>query len=283
MSSEPIILRGEGFELTLDVPGTLYKGVRFDWTGVFRDISRDGAVLAGKWNDGNDLCRHDNVSGPSEEFSPVWIDKEHCVKIGVGILSVPGGEGEYDRFRLYEIADCGTFALDVNESSACFTHRLDGWYEYKKCIRLEGGALRLEHSLRWLSDLHTRITCYNHNFFNFGLYRIGPMRTITFDAPVSGDWRPDSVSGYINGSALCFERDMHEGEKCFIGNLSVPACEGKPYHIVLSEGERRIDISCDAPMEESVFWSNHMVACIEPYIALDLSKGETEKWTILYK
>lgn len=267
----------------LAMPGTYYKGTRFDWNGVFRSVVRNGVVYAGVWYDKEDPFRHDNVCGPSEEFSPLWLDDTRCVKPGVGILEVPEGREVYDRFKLYNILDGGVFDVKVEKESAVFTQVLEGFYHYTKVVTLEsGGSFSIRHSLRWDACTPAFLNCYNHNFLTMGKDLVDPSRTIIFDAPIEGNWREDSVSGYKDGAALRFERPMQNGQKCFIGDLTVPQFAGEPYHFRVCDGAYEVDVRCDVPMDHAVFWSNHRVACVEPYVNLCLSGGKTSEWTIVY-
>lgn len=282
----------DNLELALCAPGSFYKGTRFDWMGVFRSIEYSGVSFSDLWFDDVEPRRHDNLTGCSEEFAPLWIDDTHCVKIGVGILSVPEGKDNYDRFKLYEIVDGGWKIVDTSGSvpasapagsTVRFIHILDDWYEYEKIITaLDGGRFTISHMLRWKGEQMYRGNCYNHNFWTFDRQQVGPGRSIEFIGPVSGDWRADSVSGYKDDRFLRFERDLQPGEKCFIGNLTVSSDSGEGYSFVVREGEKSVSVRCNAPMIPSVFWSNHRVACVEPYVGIDLEKDRFFTWTIEY-
>lgn len=285
--SNLITLAKDDLKVCLDMPGTGYRGTRFDWTGVFRSIDIGSKSFVGTWYETENAVRHDNVCGPSEEFSPLWVDDIHCVKPGVGVLKVPEGRSSYDRFRLYEIADSGTFGVNVQKDSARFIHELSGWYRYEKAVLLVGDAhMRIEHRLAWLAPDGGEMTCYNHNFFTMGKKTVGASRSLVFDGQLSGDWRPDSVGGYIDGQALRFERTMQMGQKCFIGNLAVEGMRSEPYHFIVceetSQESSEVDVRCDAPMEYAVFWSNHRVACVEPYVRVPLTHGREFVWCIDY-
>lgn len=284
MTDETFIELSRGtLSVRLAMPGTYYKGTRFDWNAVFRSVECSGVAFADLWFDGDDPFRHDNVCGPSEEFSPLWLDDTRCVKPGVGILEVPQGREAYDRFALHKILDGGAFDVKVEKDRVVFTQVLDGFYHYTKTVTLESDrSFSIRHSLHWDSDIPASLTCYNHNFFTMGRDIVGPSRTMLFDAPVEGQWRDDSVSGYKDGATLRFADPMKPGQKCFIGDLVVPSLADKPYHFRVCEGALEVDVKCDVPMDYAVFWSNHRVACVEPYVNLDLAAGRTLEWTIEY-
>lgn len=284
MQNNFIELSRGGIAALLAVPGTYYKGTRFDWNGVFRDIRCDGTIYADVWYDNEDPFRHDNVCGPSEEFSPVWLSETRCLKPGVGILDVPEGKDSYDRFKLYRIIESGRFEVEATSTRVEFKHVLDGFYRYTKTVSLEDDcSLVIAHSILWNADINESLLCYNHNFLTMGKANVGPSREFLFDAPVDGTWRSDSVSGYIDRAKICFNRIMLPGEKCFIENLTMPDKFGAPYHFTVCESNCQVDVKCDRPMEYAVFWSNHRVACIEPYVLLPLTPNGVVSWNINYK
>ena len=90
---EVIVLAKDGLELTLCVPDLhdgYSRGTRFDHSGIFRRIVRDGYVFADEWFDAYDPYRHDAVCGASEEFAQCGYEYAEVggvfLKPGVGLL-----------------------------------------------------------------------------------------------------------------------------------------------------------------------------------------------------
>lgn len=73
----------------LAMPGTYYKGTRFDWNAVFRSVECSGVAFADLWYDGDDPFRHDNVCGPSEEFSPLRMQSDLHNRVRPGCANSP--------------------------------------------------------------------------------------------------------------------------------------------------------------------------------------------------
>lgn len=65
------ILNKESLTVEISEPGSDYRGTRFDWSGVFHRIVKDGYVFVDSWSDVEDIHVHDHVRGPSEEFVTV--------------------------------------------------------------------------------------------------------------------------------------------------------------------------------------------------------------------
>lgn len=278
-------------DIELSNPGTTYKATRFDWTGVFTRVLLDGREYAGKWYDGDDPLRHDNLCGMSEEFSPVWLEDGRCLKTGVGILDVPESEAGYDRFKLYEIVEGGRFEIENRPDGRITRHILDSYYDYSKQICISGeDSFRIVHRIVNTGNIPLKMTCYNHNFITFGKDRVGPGRELDFPAKIDGTWREDSSpKASMEGNGLRFSDFVAKGEKAFIGNLRYQGCDREGYAFSVRERgdgtcpEMAVEVGSDAPMEYAVFWSNDRVACVEPYVGMAIAPGDKFEWTINYK
>ena len=77
-----------------------------------------------------------------------------------------------------------------------------------------------------------------------------------------------------------------KGESVFTGNLHESGKEmtGSPNSFELRDTLTGCAVKafCAVPMTKSVFWSNHRIACIEPYIDFALAQGETLDFDIDY-
>ncbi len=274
----------DGLEAVLCYPSSksgYYRGTRFDWSGVFRKISRCGHVYADTWFDGNNPTRHDNVCGPSEEFVIFKNDKPGTfLKIGVGLLKKESGP--YDRFKYYEIVDEGTRSLEIGRNLAVFRHCMQGQYEYEKRVEIiDGNAMDIKHCLRNLSPSVLDTYVYNHNFFNLDNEIVGPNIRIDFPYEPYGTWREKLSEVTIKGKSIVFSSELKEGGKSpFIGDLS--SCQDFSFRIVNSVSGISVEAFVDLPVEYSVFWGNHRVCCVEPYVHLTVLPGSEISWTNKY-
>jgi len=291
MIRDKIVLSSAGLRIELARPGTYYQGTRFDWTGVFRRIELDGEVYCGEWNDFTDPRRHDHVCGPSEEFFDCvgYGEGESFLKVGVGILK-RDTDGPYDWFHCYPILDPGQWKVEITPTSARFVHELSGVYEYAKTVEITGEAsFRISHRLLWDGSgawmgpecRQLRLQQYCHNFFTFGLPVVGRGRSVEYDAPIAGVWRPDSVNCAIDSRRVWITAEMKPGDKCYLGEI----CYGSesPYGLTLRAGDRAVRIDGSLPMGTSVLWSNYRVFCPEPYVDLLVEPSVPLEWTIDYK
>ncbi|MBP5373411.1 MAG: hypothetical protein J6Y31_00660 [Bacteroidales bacterium] len=260
-------------ELHLPTDG-FYQGTRFDRSGIFRSLQFRGTELCGPWFQRYDPFMHDAVKGPAEEFSPVLLDGL-WLKPGVGLL-MPDSQ-PYDRFKLYPLADPGRWETDGSR----FNHYLEGCYDYVKEIAVTGeSSFEIRHTLKAFVDLQGSV--YNHNFFTMGKMAVTPSRLIDFPFRPEGGWRARYDSVAFTPCGVRFSRALVEGESVYCGNIHEAAGEGMPYTMRLSEGPLSVTIKGDVPVQKTVLWANHRIACLEPYNSIDLGAGQTFCWKIEY-
>jgi len=291
-----IEISNDTLKITLHAPDSgkgYYRGTRFDWAGVFRSIEYKGCNYTEEWFENYSPLMHDAVCGPAEEFGPIGLDDaqvgEPFLKIGVGMLEKM--EGPYDRFRLHNIIDPGRRTIEVRADSVVFGHILDsdsGYaYEYFKEIALVGkDTFRISHSLKNTGRKSLKGDVYNHNFFTLGLLETGESRLLDFPFKPEGDWRAEYSEVGFTRRGIRFTRTLQKGESVFAGNLHQEGSglNGSPNAFELHETKTGSGVKafCSEPMTKAVFWSNHRIACIEPYIDFRMVPGGTFVFDIEY-
>lgn len=291
-----ITISNDTLKITLHAPDGekgYYRGTRFDWAGVFESIEYRGCNYADVWFEGYTPVRHDAVCGPAEEFSPIGLEEaavgEPFLKIGVGMLEKM--EGAYDRFKLHNILNPGTRSVEVTEDSIIQVHNLEsvqGYaYEYIKEIRLTGeNSFCISHRLTNKGVKALKGEVYNHNFFTLGLLETGESRQLDFPFKPEGDWRAEYSEVGFTESGIRFTRTLQKGESVYTGNIheAGKGLAGSPNAFELREMQtgRGVKAECALPMTKAVFWSYHLIACIEPYSDFCVAPGETFAFTIDY-
>lgn len=291
-----IIIKNDTLKIALHAPDGekgYYRGTRFDWAGVFSSIEYRGCNYAQEWFEGYSPVRHDAVCGPAEEFSPVGLDEVSAggqfLKIGVGMLEKM--EGEYDRFKLHDIVNPGRRSVEISAESVVQTHLLEseqGYaYEYVKEIRLTGeDSFRISHKLVNRGSKVLKGDVYNHNFFTLGLLETGTSRELDFPFKPEGDWRAEYSEVGFSERGIRFGRTLGKGESVYAGNIHEAGrgMTGSPNGFELREKRtgRGVRCSCALPMTKAVFWSYHLIACIEPYVDFCVAPGDTFEFDIDY-
>lgn len=286
--ASPINLHRGDLSVTLCQPGTYYQGTRFDWSGVFRSVEYEGESFCDEWFDEPDPLRNDNVCGPSEEFFGCQGYEEASVgetflKLGVGLLRKDSDE-PYDWLHTYEIADGGRRSVFRTGRKAVFRHIMPGRYRYVKTIKLTGNdTFVIMHKMKNTSKGTLSFRQYCHNFFTFGLPNVGPERMVEWNASFEGTWREDNVNAEKDARRIWMNTPMQKGQKSYIGDLTVTEPQPDGYGFTLSAGEKVVEVKSNAPMDKSVFWSNHRVFCPEPYVNFSIESGKTAVWWIEYR
>lgn len=267
-------------ELSLHHPTDgFYRGTRFDHSGIFSSLLLDGEELCGPWFETYHPDAHDAVQGPSEEFSPIPVTENTLLKIGVGLLEADSAS--YDRFRLYPVAEAGTWEVLPGAAAVTFRHILPGFYTYTKEIVLTGASsFDIRHCLCAERPLEGEV--YNHNFFTLNRLETGPGRTVDFPFRPAGDWRAVYDSVAFTSAGIRFSRPLQAGESVYCGNIHASGEQGMPYAITLGDGPVSVRISASVPASRTVFWANHRIACPEPYNRFLSRPGEAYRWTISY-
>ena len=283
--------------ITLHTPDSVkgyYRGTRFDWAGVFESIIYRGCNYCEEWFENYSPTMHDAVCGPAEEFSPIGLEEAKAgdpfLKIGVGILERIDDE-PYDRFRLHRIIHEGERSVESGEDFVRFTHRIDSdsgyGYEYiKEIVITSGSSFCIRHRIQNTGARTMKGDVYNHNFFTLGLLQTGPGRQMDFPFKPEGDWRAEYTEVGFTENGIRFTRELRKGESVFTGNLHEAGrgLTGSPNKFELREIQtgRGVRISCAIPMTKTVFWSNHRIACLEPYIDFDIKPGCDFTFEICY-
>lgn len=263
-------------------------GTRFDRGGVFKSLVFGGIEMCGQWFESYSPTMHDAVLGPAEEFAPMPVTpgpspvipgpdrgSHILLKPGVGLIDI--GPEPYDRFKLYRIVDPGRWEVDGMR----FRHILEGYYDYTKEIVVTGeNSFEIQHCYKAFSAYEGDV--YNHNFFTFGKFEIGPSRQIDFPFRPEGTWRAEYDSVGFTESGIRFSRQLQKGESVYTGNIHEAGKEGMPYEMTLSEGLLSVHIKGDVPVFKTVLWANHRIACLEPYNKISLAPGQAFCWSIEY-
>lgn len=269
-----------------------YRGTRFDWSGVVRDLRCRGHRYIAPWQSRHDPLRHDGLTGPVDEFSPIGYEQarpgEEFLKIGVGTLR-RYSKDPYDRFRLHEIVNPGVRETVAARDCIEFRHRLlsdDYGYDYRKRVLLTPDpGLRIEYTLKNLGPAILSGYVYNHNFFTLDRMVTGPETEIRFPFHPAGTWRESYDCVALTENGIRFNRELRRGEVVFMGDLHSPEPATRKYEFSIRNLRTGagIRVSGSGSLSHMVFWACPNVACIEPYTSFQVFPGETGAWQIGYE
>lgn len=271
-----------------------YRGTRFDWSGVIKNLDYKGHNYFGQWFKKYDPTLHDAITGPVEEFVAVGYDDakagETFLKIGVGMLRKPNDK-PYSFSTLYEIADAGSWKLKISTDRVEFMQELkdeSGFaYSYSKTVRLVKGqpVLILEHSLKNTGTKQIETSVYDHNFFLIDKELTGPNIKIKFPFDITGTGKGLGSFAEMKNKEINYNRTLADTENVYIGALNGYGNTPEDYDFRIENHRSMagVRIKADKPLDKLVFWACQTVSCPEPYIHIKIEPGEEFKWKINYE
>ena len=292
------------------LPGAdgLYRGTRFDRTGVVTHATYKGHDYGKYWFSSTSPAVHDFIwqngqvtvstasgaAGPVEEFTAVGYDQAgqggKFLKIGIGILK--RDTDAYDFVHTYPVLNEGKRSASNTKSSVTMTHELSdkdtGYgYSYTKTVRMVPGKAQMviEHTLKNTGTKPIDTSVYCHNFLTLSADNAPGNENVTITAPFTITAEKPFAPGAaeVSGKTIRYLRPVKEGESVtspisgFGANVS--DYDFKVTNTKTGFGQR---IRADQPLARINFWSIRTNVSWEPYIAISLKPGETKKWTYTY-
>jgi hypothetical protein len=282
-----------------------YRGTRFDWSGVIYSLQYEGHDYYGPWFDRMDPKVRDFVyegaeivagpcsaiTGPADEFAPLgWDDAKPggvFIKIGVGALRKPG-DGRYDNYRLYEIADGGKWTVRKRRDSIEFIQELSSsgyGYIYRKTVRLAQGRpeMALEHSLKNTGTRVIETSVYNHNFLVLDRQPTGPDFAIAVPFRIETRRPPAKELAEIRGNRIVYLKALEERDAVAVpvqGFRGLP--EDSEIRIENTRMGAGVKISADRPLSKLSLWSIRTVIAMEPFVDVRIEPGREFSWKSTY-
>src|SRR5713226_3057333 len=227
-----------------DAQKGFYRGTRFDWSGVIGSLEYKGHRYYGPWFTKTDPTVNDfiykgadivagpcsAIAGPVEEFSTddkaLGYDEAKpggtFIKIGVGVLRKPQDGGSYNRFRLYEIVDPGTWKVQTTRNSIEFTHDVadpsSGYgYRYQKTIQLAPGRpdMVMDHKLKNTGKRSIASSVYNHNFLVLDGQPPGPDFVLKMPFEIKTKRAPENALVEVRGKQVRYLKALQNKETVF--------------------------------------------------------------------
>ena len=284
--------------------GGFYRGTRFDRTGIVANATYKGQDYGRPWFSSYSphvrdfVWKDEQVTvstvsaavGPAEDFQPVGFDEAgdggRFLKIGVGVMKRTNPT--YDFVHAYPVVNEGTRSESHTKSSVRLTHTIadhdSGFgYSYVKTVKLVPGKpqMLIEHVLKNTGTKDIVTTVYCHNFLTLGTGNENVAITAPFDIKTDKPLAPDAA--VVDGKTLRYLRAVKEGESV-TAPISGFSDKVSDYDFTVKNtatgfGQR---IRADAPLARINFWSIRTNVSWEPYIAIHIKPGQTQRWTYTY-
>jgi hypothetical protein len=275
-----------------------YRGARFDWSGVIGCLTYRGHNYFGVWFPKYDPTRHDSITGPVEEFraadgeSAPGYDKASpggiFVKPGVGALRRMS-EAPFSFAAPYPLIDGGKWTVHVGKRQVTFRQVLNTQigtsYVYKKKLKLDSSqpVLTIEHELKNTGAETIDTQVYNHDFFMLDGARTGPGVIVRFPFMPKTD-RPLENGAHLEGNEIVYSRELEAGQSAF---AAITGYNDRPsdFDFVVKDTNTGVGVeeSGSLPLSHVVFWSVPTTICPEAYVHIQVTPGQTVRWTIRYR
>lgn len=287
-------ISNEELEMLIYLPDAekgMYRGTRFDWSGVIGSVVYKDHEYFGYWKDTHDPLFHEDLTGPVEGYIKPGLGYEEAqaggsfVRIGVGLIEKPE-ETEYSFRNYYKLLDPGKWTLDHGEDWISFRHELDtdlGYgYIYEKRIKLKKDGFFIEHKLQNTGDLTIETDQFNHNFFMIDGEPSGKAFSVSFPFPLSTE---DDAQGFaeLQDNELRFIKDLEEGDSFFV--LLQGYSQEVSDHQVSVQNHKSgagVTFSIDKPLHRMAFWACRTTLSPENFIWLEIAPGASDEWTSEY-
>jgi hypothetical protein len=274
-----------------------YRGTRFDWSGSISSLKFAGHEYFGEWQKSDDPYLHDHITGPVEEYRTdgkgLGYDEAKpdgtFLRIGVGICEKPA-EDDYRWTHSYKVKDPGRWSIrkgenwiemeqEVIDESSGYGYRLT-----KRLTLTPGKAeLVIDHALTNIGTKPIETEVYNHNFFVIDNQPTGPDFRVRFPFEAIAD---RDLKGYatVAGKELTYSKTLPEGAS-IVALLSGFGGATSDHAFVIENGAVKagVRMQADKPLAKLQFWSPRTTLCPEPYIALRVKSGQSDRWTLRYE
>lgn len=266
-----------------------YKGTRFDWTGMIKEVILDNAH---KFASKESLVEGIGSGGEGfyNEFGieePIGYDDakigETFPKIGVGLLKKESKK-DYDFFHTYEVEP---FEIEIKETNNSLeltsnTKGTRGYSaKYVKKISLEEDEMIIEYYLKNTGDKDIDTTEYCHNFTNVDDNPMGPDYEIEFSYPIDVD--PKTIVGNfrVNNNKIQWDEAVKDTVYCKLKNFSKES--GQYFQVIHKPSGVGYRETSHFVLERVAIWGMSHVISPEAFVKIKISPGEEQTWKRVYK
>jgi len=288
MDNEKIYLKGGRLKVEIAVPGTFYKGSRFDWNGFITQVTLDDrhtfcapeSLIEGVGTGGYGFCGEFGI------YEPVGYDEasvgERFPKIGVGLVTRPDGS-DYEFFRAYEFSP---FKAAITRSDDAVEFSIDpvdcNGYSvlYKKRISVNDNIMTIEYTLENTGEKAIRTTEYCHNFISIDETKTGSSYTLKFPYQPIPDRLPEAVR--IDNNELTWKDEgWNEPFYCLISGSGIG--QSHWWELFDSKTGAGVKEMNDFRPARIALWGMRHVISPEAFIEVDIEPGSAQKWTRKYE
>lgn len=288
-SSDSIYLKNDRLSVQIALPGTYYKGSRFDWNGFITQVTLDGkhsycvpeSLIEGKGTGGCGLCGEFGIHEPIG-YGDAAVG-EYFPKIGVGLIRRPD-DSAYDFFRSYAVTPV---EIEIQESKNAVEFHMNsiscnGYsLSYEKRISIEDSWLKIEYSLKNNGEKAVHTTEYCHNFIGIDNEKVDSSYTLSLPYVPAIENLPAAMECSGDKQLTWKDEGWDKEFYCIIkGYKQVDTYSWELYNRKAKAGVREYD---DFEPARFPIWGTGHVISPEVFKEINLNPGETLNWTRKYE
>lgn len=270
-----------------DAEKGLYRGTRFDWSGVIGSVRFKDHEYFGYWKETHDPLFHEDLTGPVEGFIEPGLGYaearpgEGFIRIGVGIIE-KADEPAFNWRKTYKILDHGRWKTENGTDWISFTHQLNnnsGYaYTYRKTIKLKDDGFTIEHNLLNTGALAIETDQFNHNFFMIDGEPSGTSFQLSFPFAISTE---DDLKHYleIDERQLSFIGDLEKDSSVFL-LLEGYSHDPQDHRVTVLNRKTGagVTFTVDQPIYRMAFWACRTTLSPENSVWISVAPGREHQW-----
>lgn len=275
-------LSSDRLNISVDNPGSSYRGPRFDWTGICLQVVLDDkhTFCATESCDDYKGTKGIGLSGEFGIATPVGYDdvpvNDTFPKIGVGLLK-RRHTGKYSHMEEYEFSP-HSIEIEAAGSSMVFkmhnfSHAGFGW-DYTKTLTVKDNALTIAYALVNKGSQPIRTEEYCHNFMCIDNRTMSPDYTFTSSFPLNTTVKPEFMT--IEGNRLTFPAVLAKTQYFRVDDL--PAQDEHQWELSHKTAGASVTVREIFPVNRFALWTMPHVISPECFIALNIAPGEAQEW-----
>ena len=281
-----IILKNDALTVEIAEPGKEYARSRYDWTGMVKQVTLNGAHTF-FWPEQVEGLGGRGLAGVYE-FRDDTLYKEAEIAdrtplIGVGLLKKP----DTDAFCFFKEYDVLPFRREwrLTEQGVCFETfpiLCQGVaVRQTKELTLDGNGLVIRQTVRNVGERAVALQEFNHNFFCFDNTPIDENYVLHLPYKPLVDVRRGRISVGYNTLSL-HEMDPASDEAAFVIH-GYEKIRGSSFALENQALGLGVSVEEDFDSIRSYNWICRQAFCPETFCGLDLEPGEEKNFTRTYR
>lgn len=279
-------LHNERLRVDVAIPGAIYKGSRFDWTGFIIQVLLDDkhtfcvpeSSEEGQGTGGNGICNEFGIASPIgyNEAKP----GEKFPKIGVGLLTRID-ESPYSFGKAYAVEP---FPININVEGSSIEFvsepiECNGYaFRLKKNISLFESYMKIDYQLDNTGSKAISTDEYCHNFIGINSLLIDENYRLKFSENLKMNKASETV--IMDSNEVRWIGSQKKPYYCSTSEL--PEGHGFVWELVNNCSKVGISEECGFSISKIALWGSKHVVSPECFISISINPGETKIWSRKY-